>query len=125
MSINKVLLTGNLTRDPELRCTASGTPVLVFGVAVNERRKTQAGDWEDYANFIDCTMFGTRAENIASFISKGSKVMIEGKLHYSKWDKDGATRSKLEVIIDNIEFAIRKEQGGDYVEKTYGEDIPF
>lgn len=105
MSINKVLISGNLTRDPELRSTASGTSVLSFGVAVNDRRRNQqTGEWEDYPNFIDCTMFGNRAESVSRFISKGSKVAIEGKLRWSRWERDGQRRSKIEVIVDEIEF---------------------
>ena len=86
MSINKVTITGNLTRDPELRETPSGFQVLSFGVAVNDRRKNnQTGQWEDYANFVDCTMFGARAASVSRFLSKGSKVAIEGKLRWSQW----------------------------------------
>ena len=97
--------TGNLTRDPELRATAAGTQVLSFGIAVNDRRKNpQTGEWEDYPNYIDCTMFGTRAEAVGRYISKGSKVAIEGKLRYNSWERDGQKRSKLEVIVDEIEF---------------------
>ena len=113
MSINRVNISGNLTRDPELRATAGGTQVLSFGVAVNDRRKNpQTGDWEDYPNFVDCTMFGTRAEAVGRYISKGSKVAIEGKLRYSSWERDGQRRSKLEVIVDEIEFMSRGNQGG-------------
>ena len=78
MSINRVIISGNLTRDPELRSTASGMPVLGFGVAVNDRRRNpQTQEWEDYPNFIDCTMFGARAESGSRFLSKGAKVAIE------------------------------------------------
>ena len=81
MAINRVNISGNLTRDPELRSTASGTSVLWFCVAVNDRRKNpQTGEWEDYPNFVECTMFGTRAEAVSRYLSKGSKVAIEGKL---------------------------------------------
>ena len=108
MSINRVNISGNLTRDPELRATAGGTQVLSFGVAVNDRRKNpQTGDWEDYPNFVDCTMFGTRAEAVSRYLSKGTKVAIEGKLRYSSWERDGQRRSKLEVIVDEIEFMSR------------------
>lgn len=101
MSINRVNITGNLTRDPELRATAGGTQVLSFGVAVNDRRRNaQTGEWEDYPNFVDCTMFGTRAEAVSRFLAKGNKVAIEGKLRYSSWERDGQRRSKLEVIVD-------------------------
>ena len=105
MSINRVIISGNLTRDPELRSTASGLPVLGFGVAVNDRRKNQqTGEWEDYPNFIDCTMFGARAESLNRYLNKGTKVSIEGKLRWSQWERDGQKRSKLEVIVDEIEF---------------------
>ena len=99
MSINRVNITGNLTRDPELRATAGGTQVLSFGVAVNDRRRNaQTGEWEDYPNFVDCTMFGTRAEAVSRFLAKGNKVAIEGKLRYSSWERDGQRRSKLKVF---------------------------
>lgn len=148
MSINRVLVTGNLTRDPELRVTAGGTQVLSFGVAVNDRRRNpQTGEWEDYPNFVDCTMFGTRAEAVSRFLAKGNKVAIEGKLRYSSWEKDGQRRSKLEVIVDEIEFMSRRDEQSDAVISTptpapvrptasrkavpvaavevYDEDIPF
>lgn len=111
MSINRVSISGNLTRDPELRQTPGGMAVLGFGVAVNDRRKNnQTGEWEDYANFVDCTMFGARAESLSRYLSKGAKVAIEGKLRWSKWQaQDGSTRSKLEVIVDELELMSRKE----------------
>lgn len=113
MSINKVFITGNLTRDPELRETASGFQVLNFGVAVNDRRKNQqTQQWEDYANFVDCTMFGNRAASVSRFLGKGSKVAIEGKLRWSQWEaQDGSKRSKLEVIVDEIEFMTSRDGG--------------
>jgi len=139
MSINKVLISGNLTRDPELRSTASGMPVLGLGVAVNDRRKNQStGEWEDYPNFIDCTMFGTRAESVSRFLSKGAKVAIEGKLRWSQWEREGQKRSKIEVIVDEIEFLSARDGGSAAAlphreveipaapEVTvYDEDIPF
>ena len=74
MSINRVIISGNLTRDPELRSTASGLPVLGFGVAVNDRRKNQqTGEWEDYPNFIDCTMFGARAESLRATSTRATR----------------------------------------------------
>ena len=112
MSINRVVISGNLTRDPDLRSTASGMPVLGFGVAVNDRRKNQqTGEWEDYPNFIDCTMFGARAQSVYRFLSKGSKVAIEGKLRWSQWERDGQKRSKIEVIVDEIEFMTSRNDG--------------
>lgn len=146
MSINRVNITGNLTRDPELRATAGGTQVLSFGVAVNDRRRNpQTGEWEDYPNFVDCTMFGTRAEAVSRFLAKGNKVAIEGKLRYSSWERDGQRRSKLEVIVDEIEFMSSRGGQGGYAPAApaapaprpaapvatppavdvYDEDIPF
>ena len=136
MSINRVIISGNLTRDPELRSTASGLPVLGFGVAVNDRRKNQqTGEWEDYPNFIDCTMFGARAESLSRYLGKGTKVAIEGKLRWSQWERDGQKRSKIEVIVDDIEL-VQRSQGGsqaapcaapvyDGAASVYDEDIPF
>ncbi|MBY4797787.1 single-stranded DNA-binding protein [Collinsella sp. AGMB00827] len=113
MSINRVVISGNLTRDPEMRATSGGTQVMSFGVAVNDRRRNQqTGEWEDYPNFVDCTMFGTRAEAVSRYLSKGAKVAIEGKLRYSSWERDGQRRSKLEVVVDEIEFLSRNQQGG-------------
>lgn len=112
MSINRVTISGNLTRDAELRQTASGMAVLGFSVAVNDRRKNQQTEqWEDYPNYIDCSMFGTRAEKIAPYLSKGTKVAIAGKLRWSQWERDGQMRSKVEVIVDEIEFMSQRQQG--------------
>lgn len=140
MSINKVLITGNLTRAPELRETPSGFQVLNFGVAVNDRKKNQStGQWEDYANFVDCTMFGNRAASVSRFLGKGSKVAIEGKLRWSQWEaQDGSKRSKLEVVVDELEFMNRNENGsqgqaygrGEVAQPAmeavpYDDEIPF
>ncbi|MEA5021008.1 MAG: single-stranded DNA-binding protein [Gordonibacter sp.] len=115
MSINRVIISGNLTRDPELRSTAGGLPVLGFGVAVNDRRKNQqTGEWEDYPNFIDCTMFGARAESLSRFLSKGTKVSIEGKLRWSQWEREGQKRSKIEVIVDELEFMSSRNDSSSY-----------
>ena len=122
MSINRVVLTGNLTRDPELRRTQSGMAIMSFGIAVNDRRRnSQTGEWEDFANFVDCTMFGTRAESVSNYLSKGSKVGLEGKLRYSTWERDGQKRSKLEVIVDDLEFlSPRNNQGGSNYQNNGG-----
>ena len=143
MSINRVIISGNLTRSPELRNTASGMPVLVFGVAVNDRRKDSSGEWTDYVNWISCTMFGARAERVSRFLDKGSKVAVEGKLHYSQWEtKDGQKRSKIDVIVDELEFmssrggygasrggsgeANHQAPGADASSSSvYDEDLPF
>jgi len=134
MSINHVSLSGNLTRDPELRTTASGTNVLGFGIAFNERKKNQqTGEWDDVPNFIDCVIFGSRAEPMSRFISKGSKVAIDGKLRWSQWERDGQKRSKIEVIVDEIEFMSSRDGGTTQrttapqapASNVYDEDIPF
>ena len=114
MSINRVVVSGNLTRDPELRVTPGGTQVLGFGVAVNDRRRNQqTGEWEDYPNFIDCTMFGNRAEALSRILRKGMKVAIEGKLRYSSWeDKNGGgRRSKVEIIPDEVVLMSQNPNG--------------
>lgn len=112
MAINRVNITGNLTRDPEARATASGSTVLRLGVAVNDRRKNaQTGEWEDYPNFIDCAVFGKRAESLQAYLHKGDKVAIEGKLRYRSWEKDGERRSAVEVVVDEIEFMSRRGEG--------------
>ena len=113
MSINRVNISGNLTRDPELRATGSGMQILRFGVAVNDRaRNQQTGEWEDRPNFVDCVVFGNRADALSRLLSKGSKVAIEGKLRYSSWEtQDGQRRSKLEVVVDEVEFLSSRNQG--------------
>lgn len=114
MSINRAIVSGNLTRDPELRATPGGTQVLGFGVAVNDRRRNQqTGEWEDYPNFIDCTMFGNRAEALSRILRKGMKVAIEGKLRYSSWeDKNGGgRRSKVEIIPDEVVLMSQNPNG--------------
>ena len=134
MSINKVIVTGNLTRDPEMRSTNSGTPVMNFGIAVNDRRRNQqTGEWEEYPNFIDCTMFGARAEAISQYLTKGSKVAIEGKIHFEQWERDGKKNSKISIIVTEIEFMSYREKAEKpdrqpAVQATgsvYDEDIPF
>ena len=136
MAINRVIISGNLTRDPELRRTQSGMAVLSLGVAVNDRRKnSQTGEWEDYVNFVDCVMFGNRAEKLSAYLNKGQKVAIDGKLRYSSWERDGQKRSKLEVIVDDLEFMSSKGGGQsgygqpsqpEYVEASvYDDEIPF
>lgn len=120
MSINHVTISGNLTRSPELRQTQGGTSVLQMGVAVNDRRKNPTtGEWEDVANFIDAVMFGTRAERVAQYLDKGTKVAIEGRLRYRAWEQDGQRRSKLEVVVDEIEFMSRQQPAPAYQQQTY------
>lgn len=136
--LNTVSIGGNLCRDAELRATASGMAVLTFSVAVNESRKNQqTGEYEDYPNYVDCTMLGRRAESVSRYLTKGTYVALTGRLHQNRWqNKDGQNRSKLEVTADNIHFESRRLDGddydqqkaeaqGDYEAQMYDEDIPF
>lgn len=130
MTINKAIITGNLTRDAELRSTGGGLSVANFAVAVNERVKNNStGEWEDRANYIDCTMFGRRAEALAQYMTKGTKVTIEGKLRWSQWEKNGEKRSKVEVVVDEVELMARGEKRAPEApsasQSVYDEDIPF
>lgn len=114
MSINQVNVTGNLTKDSEIRVTQSGSQILNFSVAVNDRHKNQqTGNWENYPNYIGCVMFGSRAEHIQPYLVKGTKVAINGKLRYSSWEKDGQKRSKIEIIVNDIEFLSSKNGESD------------
>lgn len=137
MSINHVSITGNLTRDPELRSTAGGTAVLSFGIAVNDRRQNQqTGKWEDVPNFFECVTFGNRAMALGDILTKGMKVAIAGKLHYSSWEKDGQKHSKVDIIANEIELMQNRKphqeqpqqqqdyQSG-YQQPTMYDDIPF
>ena len=113
MSINRVIQCGNLTRDAELRRTQGDLAVLVFGLAVNERRrKPDSDEWVDVPNYIDCVMFGNRAEALEKFLVKGAKVAVDGHLRWSQWEAEDRTkRSKHELIVDELEFmAPRKEE---------------
>lgn len=126
MSINRVFVTGNLTRDAELRDTQGGTSYLRMGVAVNDRRKNQqTGQWEDYPNFVDCVMFGTRAEAIARYLTKGTKVAVDGSLRYSSWKCDGQRRSKLEVAVRDVEFMSRQQQAQQPAPQQAPAQLPY
>jgi len=144
MSINNVNLSGNLTRDPELRSTSTGKPVLGFGIAVNERRRNvSTGEYEDYANFFNCVMFGNRSEALAKYLTKGTKVSIHGHLRWSQYERDGQKRDKVDVIVEELEFMSQRKAADDAAPanqttapahseqiaepsgKIYDEDIPF
>ena len=127
MSINRVNISGNLTRDPELRVTQGGSAVLGFGVAVSDRRQNpQTGEWEDHPNFVDCTVFGNRANALANILRKGLKVAVEGKLRWSQWqDKaTGQNRSKLEVIVSECEIMTARDQQGQQAPQGYAQQPP-
>jgi single-strand DNA-binding protein len=106
-SFNRVILMGNLTRDPEVRYLPNNTAVVDLGLAVNDRyQDKQSGEWVDRPNFIDCTAFGRSAESIGKFFSKGRPILVEGKLRFEQWEdrQSGQKRSKLKVVIDQWNF---------------------
>ena len=113
MSINRAIVSGNLTRDPELTATPSGTQVLHVGVAVNDRVKNQrTGEWEDRPNYLDCVVFGKRAESLSRILRKGAKVAVEGRLRQSRWEtQDGQKRSKVEIVVDEVELMSARQAG--------------
>jgi single-strand DNA-binding protein len=103
-NLNKVLLMGNLTRDPELRYTPSGTPVCEFGLAINRRYADKAGEQKDETCYVDVTMWGKRGVVISEYFTKGQPIFIEGRLKYDSWDSAEGRRSKLSVVVQNFEF---------------------
>jgi len=128
MAINKVVITGNLTRDPELR-QAGTTTVLTFGIAVNERFKnSQTDEWEDRPNFFDVLIWGKRGEGLSRHLTKGMKIAIEGKLRWSQWeDKDTKQkRSKVEIVADNVDFMStgNKSEDGNFATPPAQANVP-
>lgn len=110
-SFNRVILVGNLTRDPELRYIPSGTAVSDIGLAVNDRVK-RGDQWVDEATFVDVTLWGRTAEIANEYLSKGSPVLIEGRLKLERWEKDGQKHSKLKVIGERLQMLGGREGGG-------------
>lgn len=119
MSINVVTISGNLTRSPEVKVTHGGTSILSFGMAVNDRRKNSStGEWENYANFVDCVLFGKRSDYLSKKLQKGTKVFVQGKLHYTSYERNGEKRGKIEVIVDDLDIGFgsksNDQQQGNY-----------
>lgn len=109
-NINKVFLSGNLTREVELKTTPGGMVIAQIGLAVNGRRKDASGQWVDVPNYFDLVMFGNRAEGVSRIIGKGTKVAIEGQLRWRQWqDGNGNNRSKVEVLVEEIEVMARPQ----------------
>jgi len=138
MSINRVVLTGNLTKDAELKQTSGGMAIVKMRLAVNDRRKNaQTGQWEDSPNYIDVTMFGSRGEAVSRFLSKGKQIAVEGKLRWREWETPaGEKRNALEVVADDLELLGGGRDAGaapravsaapdESVDEFDGEDIPF
>jgi single-strand DNA-binding protein len=143
-SINRVVLVGNLTHDPELRALPSGTSVCQLRIAVNDRIKDRnTGEWTDYANYFDVSVFGQQGDNCAQYLSRGRQVAIDGRLRYRQWEaQDGTKRSKVEVVADSVQFIGPRDGGGapqrqqsggpafndaglDVPEEDFDSDIPF
>ena len=110
-NINRVIITGNLTRDPELRSTSGGTPVCGLRIAVNSRRK-EGDQWVDKPNYFDVTVWGSQGENCAQYLAKGRPVAIDGRLNWREWeDKEGNKRQTIDIIADSVQF-LGSPQGG-------------
>ncbi len=122
---NKVILIGNLTKDPELRYTPQGTPVTSFRLAVNYRYKQSASGGDDMKQetlFIDNVIFGKQAESCSKYLNKGSSVLVEGRLQERRWESDGQQRSKFEIIAQSVKFLSRKTGPEELV--TEGDTVP-
>jgi len=112
-SYNRVILLGNLTRDPEIRYLPSGMAVCDVGLAVNERRKNSSGEMIDETTFVDMTAWGRTAEVMSEYLSKGSPTLIEGRLKLDSWEgQDGQKKSKLKVVVDRMQMVGPRPQGG-------------
>jgi single-strand DNA-binding protein len=104
-NINRVVLVGNLTKDPELRQTGGGTPVCSLRIAVNTRRKDETGQWGDKPNYFSVSVFGNQAESCSQYLSKGRPVAIDGRLEWREWQaQDGAKRESVEIVADSVQF---------------------
>ncbi len=124
-NINRVVLTGNLTRDPELRSLPSGTAVCSLRIACNTRRKGASGEWEDKPNYFDVTVWSAQGENCARYLSKGRPVAIDGRLEWREWDtQDGQKRQAVEIVADSVQFLGGRDEarnGNGFAAKS---DVP-
>ena len=112
-NFNRVILAGNLTRDPQLSMLPSNTPVCDFGMAINRKWKSQSGDMREDTCFVDLRIYGRRAEVLNQYMSKGRPLLVEGKLQYQQWEgKDGVKRSKHIVVVDDFQFIDGGQRGG-------------
>jgi single-strand DNA-binding protein len=113
-NVNVVVITGNLTKDPELRSTGGGTSVCEMRVAVNSRRKNgQTGQWEDKPNYFDVVVFGAQGENCANYLSRGRPLAVEGRLDWREWEaKDGGKRQAVQIVANSVQFLGSRDGGG-------------
>jgi single-strand DNA-binding protein len=124
-NINRVVLTGNLTRDPELRTIPSGTSVCNLRIASNTRRKDGSGNWVDKPNYFDVTVWGAQGENCAQYLSKGRPIALDGRLEWREWeDKDGNKRQAVDIIADSVQFLGSREGGENGGRFTPQSDVP-
>jgi single-strand DNA-binding protein len=113
-NINRVVMTGNLTRDPELRNTGSGTAVCSLRIACNTRRRDASGEWTDKPNYFDVTVWGAQGENCATYLEKGRPVAIDGRLEWREWqDKEGNKRQSVDIIADSVQFLGSRSDAGE------------
>jgi single-strand DNA-binding protein len=113
-NINRVVLTGNLTRDPELKSTTSGLSVCKLRIACNTTRKDQAGNWVEKPNYFDVTVFGRQGDNVAQYLSKGRGIAVDGRLEWSEWtDQQGNKRQAVDIIADSVQFLGSREDAGN------------
>lgn len=114
-NINRVVLVGNLTKDPELRHTGGGTPVCNLRVAVNGSRRDESGQWADKPNYFTINVFGNQAETCAQYLAKGRAVAVDGRLDWREWQtQDGSKREAVEVIADRVQFLGSRDGGGEF-----------
>jgi single-strand DNA-binding protein len=112
-NINRVVMTGNLTRDPELRSTGTGSSVCKLRIACNTRRKNgQTGEWEEKPNFFDVTVWGAQGENCSRYLSKGRPVAIDGRLEWREWEQEGVKRQAIDIIADSVQFLGGRDDAG-------------
>jgi single-strand DNA-binding protein len=125
-NINRVVLTGNLTRDPELRSLPSGMSVCSLRVACNTRRKNNStGEWEDKPNFFDVTVWGAQGENCAQYLAKGRPVAVDGRLEWREWEgENGQKRQAIDIIADSVQFLGSREGGENGGRFTPQSDVP-
>src|SRR4051812_27586433 len=119
-SLNQVTLMGNLTRDPELRQTPTGQNVTSFSLALNRAYKDASGEWQEATDYIDIVCWGPLAERVAQYLSKGRRCLVQGRLQSRSWEQDGAKRSKVEVLANDVTFLDSRGAGGDNEGSGYG-----